>query len=309
MDMRVIRAGMLTTVQDLGRAGHLAEGVPWGGAVDPLALRVANLLVGNPEDAPGLEITLTGPELEFSGEVWVAVCGARFEGLPAWRPLRVGPGERLRFARRTHGCRAYLAVSGGIDVDPVLGGRGTCLAAGFGGFRGRALREGDAVPLAPPRRRPSGHWQVDGRMLPAYSAEPTVRVVPGAHAGEFGPELYSARFAVTPSCDRMGMRLKGPTLARSSGAELLSAAVAPGTVQVPPDGDPIVLLADAQTLGGYPRAAHAIAVDMPLLAQLAPGDGVRFVASSVAEAHALARAQERRLAVLREGLAGKLTPA
>ena len=303
--MKVIRAGMLATVQDLGRRGHLAEGVPGGGAADPFALRVANLLVGNSEDAPGLEVTLTGPELEFDEEAWVAVCGARFEEMPAWRPLRIPPGGRLRFGRRTHGCRAYLSISGGIDVEPVLGGRGTFLAAGIGGFHGRALREGDVVRLMPPRCQPTGHWGIDERIIPHYSPEPTVRAVPGAHAGEFGGQLYSSRFRVTPNCDRMGIRLEGPRLARSAGAELVSAAVAPGTVQVPPDGNPIVLMADAQTLGGYPRAAHVIAVDMPLLAQLAPGDWVRFAQSSVAEAHALARAQESRLALLRQGLAEK----
>jgi antagonist of KipI len=309
MEMRVVRSGMLTTVQDLGRRGYLAQGVPVGGAVDPFALRVANLLVGNREDAPALEITLIGPELEFSGEAWVAVCGARFEDLPSWRPIRIAPGGRLRFGRRTQGCRAYLSVSGGIDVEEVLGGRGTYLAAGFGGFHGRALREGDVVRLMPSARRPSGHWSIDERVLPRYSPEPTVRVVAGSHAAEFEGELYSGRFRLTPNCDRMGIRLEGPRLGRPAGAALASAAVAPGTVQVPPDGNPIVLLADAQTLGGYPRAAHVAAVDMPLLAQLAPGDGLRFAASSVAEAHALARAQENRLGLLRQGLAGKFEAA
>lgn len=305
--MRVIRAGMLTTVQDLGRRGHLAEGVPLGGAADPFALRVANLLVGNPEDAPALEITLTGPDLEFAEAAWVAVCGARFDGMPAWRPLRIEAGGRLKFGRRVQGCRAYLAISGGIDVEPVLGGRGTFLTAGFGGFRGRALREGDVVRLLPSARHPAGHWSIDERVLPHYSPEPAVRVVPGAHAKEYGEALYSALFKVTPNCDRMGIRLGGPQLERSGRGELVSAAVAPGTVQAPPDGHPIVLMADAQTLGGYPRVAHAIGVDMPLLAQLAPGDGLRFAASSVAEAHALAHAQEHRLALLREGLAGKFS--
>jgi len=309
MEVTVIRAGMLTTVQDLGRRGRLSEGVPNGGAADPFALRVANLLVGNPEDAPALEITLTGPELEFGEAAWVAVCGARFEGMPAWRPLRVEPGVRLKFGRRTQGCRAYLAVSGGIDVEPVMGGRGTFLAAGLGGFQGRALREGDIVRLSASTRSPAGHWSMDERMLPHYSKDPTVRVLPGAHAKEFGDALFSGRFVVTPRSDRMGIRLEGPSLARLAGGDIVSSAVAPGTVQVPPDGHPIVLLADAQTLGGYPRIAHAAAVDIPLLAQLAPGDGVRFIRSSLAEAHALAHAQEHELALLRQGLAGKFNPA
>ena len=305
MEMRVIRAGMLTTVQDLGRRGHLAEGVPAGGAAAPFAFRVANLLVGNPEDAPALEITLTGPELEFAEAAWVAVCGARFDEMPSWRPFRVEQGGRVRFGRRLQGCRGYLSVSGGIDVEPALGGRGTFLAARLGGFHGRALRDGDVIRTMPSARHPAGHWSIDERILPHYSNEPTVRVMPGAHAAEFGTALYSGRFGVTPMSDRMGIRLDGPRLERSATADLLSAAVAPGTVQVPPDGHPIVLMADAQTLGGYPRVAHAAGVDMPLLAQLAPGDSVRFIRSSVAEAHALSHAQERRIGLLRQGLAGK----
>jgi antagonist of KipI len=309
MEMRVIRAGMLTTVQDLGRRGCLSQGVPTGGAADPFALRVANLLVGNREDAPALEITLTGPELEFAETAWVAVCGARFEDIPAWRPLRVEAGGRFKFGRRAQGCRAYLAVGGGIDAGSVMGGRGTYLAAGLGGFHGRALREGDTLRLLPPARHPAGHWSVDERMLPRYSREPRVRVMPGSQAGEFGDGLYSGPFGVTPMSDRMGIRLDGPALGRSTRADLPSAAVAPGTVQVPPDGHPIVLLADAQTLGGYPRVAHVAGVDMPLLAQLAPGDGLMFIRSSVAEAHALARAREHELALLRQGLAAKfVTP-
>jgi len=308
MEVRVIRAGMLTSVQDLGRRGRLSEGVAVGGAADPFALRMANLLVGNPEGAPALEVTLAGPELEFKEAAWIAVCGARFENVPAWRPARVEAAGRLKFGARSSGCRAYLAVAGGFDVERVLGGAGTHLAGGFGGFRGRALKDGDVLRSAPPSRVPSGHWSIDERVLPHYSREPTVRAIPGAHAGEFGEALYSGRFGVTARSDRMGIRLEGPRLVRSAGGELLSTAVAPGTVQIPPDGNPIVLMADAQTLGGYPRVAHVAGVDLPLLAQLAPGDGVRFVASSVSEAHHVARAQEHQLALLRHGSAEKMTP-
>jgi antagonist of KipI len=306
MEVRVIRAGMLTTIQDLGRRGHLAEGVPNGGAADPFALRVANLLVGNDEGCPGLEITLAGPELEFAESAWVAVCGARFEDVPAWRPVQVEAGSRLKFGRRTQGCRAYLSISGGFEADQVLGGRGTYLAARIGGFGGRALRDGDVLRSAPSGRQPTGHWSMDERILPSYSPEPTVRVIPGAHSAEFGDALYSGPFRVSPRSDRMGIRLEGPALRRSADGDLISSAVAPGTIQVPPDGNPIVLMADAQTLGGYPRTGHVVGVDLPLLAQLAPGDGLRFTASSVAQAHELSHALERRIALLRQGLAGKM---
>jgi antagonist of KipI len=309
MEVSVIRAGMLTTVQDLGRRGHLAQGVPIGGAADPFALRVANLLVGNPEGAPALEITLTGPELEFSEGAWVSVCGARFEDVPPWRPLRVESGGRLRFGKRLTGCRAYLSISGGLDVERVMDGRGTFLAAGIGGFQGRSLRDGDVLRCVSSERQFSGHWRLDERMFPRYSREPAVRVMPGTHAGVFGDELYTSRFGVTARSNRMGIRLDGPRLVRSTGGDLVSTAVAPGTIQVPPDGNPIVLMADAQTLGGYPRVAHVASVDIPLLAQLAPGDGVRFTKTTVAEAHALSLAWEHGLALLRQGLATKVRPS
>jgi antagonist of KipI len=306
MEVNIVRAGMQTTVQDLGRRGHLSEGVPFGGAVDSFAHRVANLLVGNAEDAPTLEVTLTGPELEFREPAWIAVCGARFEGVAPWRPLRVGAGETIRFGKRLQGCRAYLSIAGGFDVETVMGGRGTFLAAGIGGFNGRSLRDGDVIRSIPSRRELTGQWSLDERMFPRYSREPVVRVMPGAHAQEFGETLYSARFGVTARSNRMGIRLDGPKLERPSFADLVSTAVAPGTIQVPPDGNPIILMADAQTLGGYPRIAHVASVDLPLLAQLAPGDRVDFARTSVAESHALSHAWERGLALLRQGLAAKV---
>ena len=299
MEIKVIHAGMMTTVQDLGRRGLLAQGVPIGGAVDPVALRLANLLVGNAEDLPALEITLTAPELEFSRDGWIAVCGARFEGVPAWRPFRVLEGDCLKFGTRQQGCRAYLAISGGFDVEQVMGGRGTFLPGGFGGFEGRALRDGDVIRSVPSERVLSGHWRIDERVLPRYSQEPTVNVIPGAQAAEFGDALYTEKFGVTARSNRMGIRLEGPAIARTSGDELVSTAVAPGTVQIPPDGNPIVLMADAQTLGGYPRIGHVASADIPLIAQLAPGDFVRFKRTTVGEAHAMARAEEHRLALLR----------
>jgi antagonist of KipI len=306
MDVSVVRAGMQTTVQDLGRRGHLAEGVPAGGAADPFALRVANLLVGNAEDLPALEVTLIGPELEFAEAAWIAVCGARFENVPAWRPVRVEAGGRIRFGKRLQGCRAYLSIAGGFDVEPVMGGRGTLLSAGIGGFQGRALRDLDVLRSVRSERNLSGHWSIDERVLPHYSPEPTVRVIPGAHAEEFGEALYTGRFGVCARSNRMGIRLEGPRLARAGSGDLVSTAVAPGTIQVPPDGNPIVLMVDAQTLGGYPRVGHVASVDFPLLAQLAPGDGVRFSRTTVGEAHALARALEHRIALLHQGLSEKV---
>jgi antagonist of KipI len=304
--INVVRAGMLTTFQDLGRRGHRGSGVPLGGAADALALRVANWLVDNHENAAALECTLIGPELEFPFDAVVALAGASFPGLPPWQPVRVPAGTRLKLGTATSGCRGYLAIAGGFKVRPVLGSASTYLRGAFGGFEGRALREGDVLRVAQASRRLEGNWRIDQRVLPNYSAVPTVRVVRGAHAEEFSDALYTTEFKVTPQSDRMGLRLLGePALARTVSRELISTAVAPGTIQIPPDGQPIVLLADAQTIGGYPQAAHVIGLDLPLVAQLRPGDHVRFSEVSLDVAQKLFCDREHDLRILHEGLAQK----
>ena len=306
MAITVLRAGMLTTVQDLGRRGHRAAGVPLGGAMDAMALRVVNLLVGNAEDAAALEFTLTGPELVFTADTTIAMGGGDFGAVPRWQPVRVRAGERVKFGAARTGCRGYLAVAGGLDVPVVLGGRGTYLRAALGGLEGRALRDGDELRAAAVSRQMVDRWHLDERMLPAYSAAPTVRIVPGAQAGEFDGALTTAGFKVTSKSDRMGVRLIGPEMARRDARELVSATVVPGTVQVPPDGQPIVLMADAQTIGGYPQIAHVISVDLPLVAQLKPGDTLRFREVTLAVAQQLILDRARALALLREGLAQKM---
>lgn len=306
MEVKVRRSGMLSTIQDLGRPGLRAAGVPVGGAMDAFALRVANLLVGNDENAAGLEMTRVGAELEFGEDTVVAVTGANAGGLEPWRPHFLKAGTRIEWGQFTSGCRAYVAVAGEFDVPVVLDGRGTFLRAGWGGWQGRALRNGDVLTVTPPEQVVTvGNWRLDLRILPAYSDTPTLRVLAGAQAGEFSPQWCQTEFEVHPQSDRMGIRLLCAPLARAVATELDSTAVAPGTVQVPPDGQPIVLGADAQTIGGYPQLAHVISVDLPLLAQLRPADRVRFVEVSLAEAHRLLRARAHALALLREGLARK----
>lgn len=306
MEIRIRRAGMQTTVQDLGRPGFRADGVPLGGAMDRFALRLANLLVGNAEHAPALEFALLGPELEFSHDAWVAVTGGGFGGLPAWRPVQVPANTPVRLGAAQEGCRGYLAVAGGLQVPAVLGSASTYLRATFGGIGGRALRDGDVIPAPDVRRCVAERWRIDPRILPAYSAAPTIRVLRGAQAPEFGRTFFTAPYKVTAQSDRMGLRLQGPTLVRHSGVELRSATVAPGTIQVPADGQPIVLMADAQTIGGYPQIAHVATVDLPVVAQVRPGDTLEFLEIALDEAHELALAREHALAMLRHGLAGKL---
>jgi antagonist of KipI len=330
----VLKAGLFTTVQDLGRPGWQRHGVTSGGAVDAWALRLANLLVGNAEGAAGLEITLSGPTLRFAADALVAVTGADFEvtaggrSLPAWRPVHLAPGAELGFGTARAGCRAYLAVAGGIAVPRVLGGRGTHLAAGFGGLDGRILRGGDILKNGPPSvwaRRladalngpeqfAAARWEISAEVRPAAMASPVVRVVRGPQWEWFSAEVrerfLSERFTVTARSDRMGVRLAptgsglaGPAPAGVKVPEMISEGVATGTVQVPPDGQPIVLLADRQTIGGYPKIANVATIDLSLLAQARAGDTIGFGEVSVAEAQQLWLAAERRIATVKHGIA------
>jgi KipI family sensor histidine kinase inhibitor len=304
--IEVVKPGVLTTVQDLGRVGYRAAGVSVGGAADSFALRVANALVGNDDDAAGLEFTLVGPELRFERAAWVGITGGDF-GVPRGRPLHMAAGETLRFGPAVSGCRGYLAVAGGVSVSQVLGSRATNLTAGFGGYKGRALRAGDRLACGEVNREFSGRWRVDDRILTSTTPEEIeIRFLPGAQMHEFPADWGARGFAVSTRSNRMGVRLSGPAVARGSARELLSAPVAPGTLQVPPDGQPIILLADAQTVGGYPQLGHVVSVDLSRVAQLRPGQRVRFRPVSLDEAHALSAARERALGLLREGVAQKL---
>jgi antagonist of KipI len=303
----VEEAGMLTTVQDLGRPGYQDQGVAVGGAVDAVALRVANLLVGNNEGAAGLEATLVGPRLRFEGAAVVAVTGASVRGVVMNRPWKVAAGEVVDLTALEGGCRAYVAVSGGIDVPVVMGSRSTYLPAGIGGLEGRALSRGDRLAVgrglargAVRRGLAGGFWME--RRAPG---EVTVRVVRGpqwewfseATRGRFLAEGYRVR----AQSDRMGARLEGLALEARDARELVSEAVALGTVQVPADGQPIVLLADRPTIGGYPKIASVIGADIGLIAQARPGDVVRFRAVSPEEAERLFWKGEERLRWLRGG--------
>ena len=325
--IHVVKPGLLTTVQDLGRPGSQRHGVTPGGAADAGALRLANVLVGNSEGAAGLEITLAGPTLRFMETALVAICGGEFEAtiegqrLPMWRPVWLKAGAELAVGAARTGCRTYLAVAGGFAVPRVLGGRGTYLAAGFGGFEGRALRAGDVLKVGPAslwaRRlaaalagelpwRPA-RWEVGASARPRYAVAPTVRVIRGPQwdwfDGETQQRLLKERFTVTPHSDRMGLRLAGSVLNLDSPREMVSEGVVVGTVQVPPDGQPIVLLADGQTIGGYPKIAVVATNDLPLLAQLRPGDTIGFQEVSLAGAQELLLAAERLFATLKQGIA------
>jgi len=317
MSLIVERAGFFTSVQDLGRTGFRQFGVSLGGALDCFGLRVANLLVGNDEGATGLEITAGGLQLRFEDESVVAWCGGEFDvqivstPLPAGHAAHVHAGERLKFGRPQIGCRCWLAVSGGIDVAVVLGSRSTDLRAQFGGFEGRKLRDGDVLPLAPcpgslaPVTDISSCTAPHDWVSPAKT-KPILRFIRGVDWRRFNAStlqrLTSEPFAVSPDSDRMGVRLDGPELKRGDQSDLISEAVAPGTIQVPPSGKPILLLGDCQTIGGYPKIAHVITVDLGIAAQLRAGDHVRFSEVSLTDAHRFLMEREREFNRFRIGI-------
>ena len=309
MTIEVLRAGQLTTVQDLGRPRWQHDGVPECGAMDSWAARLSNLLVGNEEGAALLELTLTGPSLRFGRDATIALGGADFgaliDGAPLapWRSAPIRAGSTLELGAAREGCRGYLAVAGGIDVPVVLGSRSTCLAASFGGHEGRALRAGDAlsIGLAPDESR---------RRALAVSLHPqhrrVVRTIRGrdfdALDATSRQALFGARFTVSARSDRMGYRLEGAKLALHEPVEQLSSAVTMGTVQLPPGGDPIVLMADHQTTGGYPVIAHVASVDLGYVAQLRAGETLAFTDISLDDAQRRYLERERMLETLRHSL-------
>jgi len=307
--LEVLSGGLLTTVQDLGRRGYERYGVPVAGAMDPFALRAANFLVGNSPDAAVLEIALVGPTLRATDKCLIAVTGADLSlrvndvELPPWMTIFVRKGWTIEFGERRSGCRAYLAAAGGIDVTPVLGSRSTYLGGGLGGFEGRALRQGDLVAVGPVSVHLAG---MAGRsfpstLIPNYSDAPEIRVVLGPQDDYFTDEgvatFLSGKYSVAPTSDRMGYRLKGPDVAHKGETGIISDGIPLGAVQVPADRQPIVMMADRQTIGGYPKIATVISADIPLLAQCFPGQStVKFEPVGVDEAQLCYRKMMKTLA-------------
>lgn len=324
----ILKPGLLASVQDLGRHGHRQLGVCPGGALDTLGLTLANRLVGNAAGAAGVELTLGNCALRFEQDTRIALAGddfgARLDGAPLrtlWGvPVRAGQVLQLAGANRDQrppGLRSWLAVAGGIDVPPLLGSRSTDLKAGFGGFEGRALKKGDQLPLGVSRldaaqraRRPFGVRGPDEwvpAVPPAPDAPITLRVLPGPEAAQFSDavraQFHATPWRITPQSNRMGSRLDGPALQRAVEGDMLSSAVVPGTVQVPPAGQPIILMGDAQTTGGYPRIAVVIRADLWRLARAPLGGRLRLATVNADEALAAWRAQQRELALIEQGLA------
>jgi biotin-dependent carboxylase-like uncharacterized protein len=295
-------AGPLTTVQDPGRPGYLRVGIPASGPMDPDAFVLANRLVGNPDGAAALECTLIGPRVEFADDRLVAITGADMPAalngstVSRWQSVPVGAGDVLRLGPARAGVRAYLAVSGGIDTPPALGSRATYVRGRLGGLAGRPLAKGDRLPLgaatpARPGRIRAGH-------VPDYSAEPRIRVVLGPQDDRFTARGIAAflegPYEMTPQSDRMGARLRGPVIEHTRGHDIISDGVPLGGIQVVGDGQPIVLLADRQSTGGYTKIATVCSFDIGRLGQVKPGQRLTFTQIGLAEAHAERSAWRRR---------------
>jgi len=306
--LHVKEPGLFTTIQDLGRPGAVSAGVQPGGAMDRFAHSAANLLVGNEPGNATLECTFSGPQLIAERACLISIAGADFDPrvngapVPAWTSLFLGAGDSLSFGARRSGARAYIAVAGGIEADRWLGSLSTNVMAARGGKQGRQLRSGDTISIAGEARKPavSGRRVPEG-LRPVYG-EHTLHAVAGPHVRRLTAEsrdlLFGATYRLSRDADRMGYRLEGPQLAMS-GDELLSFGLVPGAVQVPQSGQPILLMADHQTAGGYPVVATVVSASLPVAAQLLPGDELHFAEATIERANAMRKALEAALSSLR----------
>ncbi|MBG0967863.1 biotin-dependent carboxyltransferase family protein [Bacillus sp. SRB3LM] len=326
MDVEVLHAGMFTTVQDLGRSHYQQYGVPVGGAMDQSALRMINMLVGNEENEAGLEITIMGPKLLIKKPALLAIGGADMEPLlngeriPLWRPILAEEGSMLCFGKVKSGCRAYVTFAGGIHIDRTMGSKSTYIRATIGGIEGRMLKKGDYFQIgAQPEmancfiqdlqkdERIKTKWAISNSVLPKYKKHPKLRVIADFEYNQFTEEsrkaFFTKEYKVSNHADRMGYRVEGEVLNRIEEKEILSSPVTFGTIQVPNGGQPIILMADRQTTGGYPRIGNIISVDLPLLAQLKPGDYVSFEKITLEEAEQLYIEQEVNMNLLKKFIA------
>ncbi|MDD6094910.1 MAG: biotin-dependent carboxyltransferase family protein [Clostridia bacterium] len=300
--IKIIIPGPLTTVQDAGRTGYMAQGFPVCGAADADSMEIGNILVGNAPDTAVLEITLGGFAAEFLSDSVVAVTGADapffINGVPLerYRAYPLKKRDYIYVGPVKSGCRIYLCVSGGISTEPFMGSRSTFLKIGMGGYKGRKLMPGDMLPMGYVPKMPK---KLGSRSVvpPEFSSTVTLRATVGPQDNMFSPEeidkFFSSEYTVTPASDRMGIRLDGPFLNSLNGTDIISDGIACGSVQIPSDGKPIILCADRQTTGGYAKPVTVISADMPKAGQLVPGNKVRFVRVTQEEAYKAAIERSR----------------
>ena len=312
--IHIQQPGLLTTIQDLGRWGYGQYGMPVAGAMDSYAMRLGNILLGNPENAPVMEITITGPTLSFESRTHFVLTGGDLQPLLNNRPIALWSihfarsGDQLTFGGVASGCRAYLALAGGFDVPYVMESASTYLRGTLGGYNGRVLQAGDVLAVKSSLLPTLTNFTLPESYQPDY--RDVLRVILGPQDDAFTREglntFLSAEYTVSHQADRMGCRLDGPPIKHINSADIISDGIAPGAIQVPAHGTPIIMLADRQTTGGYPKIATVISVDIPSVAQKKPGDRLRFEQMSVEDAQQLYREREKQFTQLKHILAGKM---
>ncbi|MGD6816859.1 biotin-dependent carboxyltransferase family protein [Metabacillus sp. 113a] len=318
MSLKILQSGLLSTIQDQGRYGFQKYGIIKSGAMDLYAHRMANILTGNPDDEATIEMTLLGPTIEFTEDAIIALTGGNLspkisgQSIPLWRPVYVKAGAKLEFGAPVSGCRTYMAAAGGFKINPELGSRSTYLKAGIGGVGGRALKENDELAINQSKQIESIILDgSDAKAIPAgwyikpyYSGRGKIfRYIEGREYDWFTEDSKTGfeenEFSITSQSDRMGYRIEGPSLRLKEQRELLSEAVGFGTIQVPSGGQPIILMADHQTTGGYPKIGQVISDDLPMLAQLKPGEKIKFVKTNLTEAQKLYIQREKEIDFIR----------
>lgn len=329
MGLSIEKSGLLSTIQDRGRFGYQKDGVSVSGAMDATAMRISNILSGNEEGVPVIELTHPGPEIRFTEDHLISLAGADIPAtlngkpVPVWKPFVAEKDSLLEFRKPVKGRFVYLAVAGGFDVPQLTGSASTFLPAGLGGFMGRAFRKGDHIQCKKPselslriqksivsKRNKTAGWAPAAQLIPIYPDDPVVRALKGPDHGLFSEEakrnFWEGRFIISRQSDRMGYQLEGPELPLRESGQILSTAVTFGTVQVAP-GKTIILAADRQTTGGYPVIAQIISADLPAFVQLQAGKTIRFQEVSLQEAHQALFRQEKNLQALRRAISLKHT--
>lgn len=302
--VKIINPGFLTTIQDMGRTGYQKYGVPVAGAMDIWSMELANILVGNHKNEGVLEITITGPIIEFNDNEVIALTGALFDiyvnnkKVEMNKTIYVTKGDILRINRASNGTRAYLSFAGGFKIAKVMGSKSTYLRSGLGGFKGRKLKAGDILEINKEKNNKYlGVREIPKSLLINYGNEARLRVIMGPEHNRFTKKgiktFFNREYILSNQCDRMGYRLCGEKIEHVNGADIISSGITLGAVQVPSNGEPIIMMADRQTTGGYPRIANVITVDIPILAQLKAGDKVRFEKIGINESHYLIYEKEK----------------
>ncbi|WP_097027271.1 biotin-dependent carboxyltransferase family protein [Clostridium peptidivorans] len=311
-EIKIKNPGLLTLIQDKGRYGYQQFGVPVSGVMDSFSHRVANILVGNDENEALLEVTILGPEIEFMNDSLIAITGGDLSpvlngnSIPMWESICVKRGDTLGFGQIKNGCRSYIAFTGGIQIEKVMGSRSTYVKAKIGGLHGGSLKSGDILTIGDLKDglTSTKYRKLPNENIPTYSKDIEVRVILGPQDDYFTEKgidkFLSAEYKVTNECDRMGYRLEGEVIEHVNGGDIISDGINFGAVQIPSHGQPIIMMADRQTAGGYTKIANVISIDLPKIAQAKPGDCIKFKKVTLDEAQGLLKEIEEDITTIKK---------